>query len=341
MVENNVLFVDDEPLILKAIKRVLRKQPFKAHYADGGHQALALMERQPIQVIVSDLLMPEMDGLTLLKEVQKRYPETIRIVMSAVVDINPVLEAFHEGRIYRYIVKPYDERELLEIVDQAVNHWCKQQDDRDLSRKVQQKLQRMTNELECIQTDFNRAKIEASVDFLTGVGNRKAFKENLDLLSKKAADEDTPMSMLALDIDHFKSVNDKHGHNVGDEVLKLVAQKIKINVRGKDLIARYGGEEFAVLLPATPLGGASMLAENIRKSFSQDSLQLSETSKSLCKITVSIGTAEYRPGENLENFVNRADKALYHAKNNGRNNVATEIDLKKDIFQVYDSSLYC
>lgn len=195
------------------------------------------------------------------------------------------------------------------------------------TREVQTKLQKTTDELEFLQQEFERAKEEASVDFLTGVANRKTLKENLEILAKKAAAEGRPMSLLALDIDHFKKFNDTYGHLVGDEVLKFVAKTMKANVRGKDFIARYGGEEFMVLLPATPLDGAKQVAENIRTFFTKANLKTSATSKALGQITVSIGVAEYRPGEKLDGFVERADKALYHAKNTGRNRVATEKDL--------------
>ncbi|MBI5895251.1 MAG: GGDEF domain-containing protein [Desulfobacterales bacterium] len=190
--------------------------------------------------------------------------------------------------------------------------------------EIQRKLQETTIELETMQREFERAKMEASTDFLTGTANRKALKENLERLARNAVQEDKPLSLLLLDIDHFKKFNDEHGHLVGDEVLKFVAKKIKEYVRGRDFIARYGGEEFVVLLPSTPLGGAKILAENIRRFFDQANLKTMDNSKVLGRITLSIGAARYRHGEAIEEFIDRADKALYHAKTIGRNNVTTE-----------------
>jgi diguanylate cyclase len=192
---------------------------------------------------------------------------------------------------------------------------------------VKAKLEKRTSELESLQNEFEKAKMEASVDFLTSVANRKAFNENLETLARKAADEGKSLCLLVLDIDHFKKFNDTHGHIVGDEVLVFVAKTIKANVRGRDFIARFGGEEFVVLLPVTPIVGAAKVAENIRSFFAQAVLKTSATSKALGNITVSIGVAEYRPGEDLDGFVHRADEALYHAKNTGRNKVCTEYDL--------------
>jgi diguanylate cyclase len=194
------------------------------------------------------------------------------------------------------------------------------------SSEIQQRLQETTKELETLQRELERTKMEASVDFLTGLANRKSFKENLELLAGNAANEKKPLSLLLLDIDHFKNFNDEHGHLVGDDVLRFVAHKIKENVRGRDYIARYGGEEFAVLLPYTPLGGAKILAENIRHFFAQAILKTTDKSKTLGRLTLSIGAASYRHGEHLADFVERADKALYCAKNSGRNKVATETD---------------
>jgi diguanylate cyclase len=129
---------------------------------------------------------------------------------------------------------------------------------------------------------------------------------------------------LIIDIDHFKKFNDKYGHIVGDEVLKFVAKNIRKVVRGNDLVARIGGEEFAVILPETPLMGAVTVGENVRTSIARLKLERKGKTEKLETITVSIGAAQYQPGESLENFVNRADQALYSAKNAGRNRVTAE-----------------
>ena len=134
------------------------------------------------------------------------------------------------------------------------------------------------------------------------------------------------LSLLMIDIDNFKQFNDQHGHLTGDEVLKFMARKTKEIVRGRDFLARFGGEEFAVLLPHTPLSGAAVVAESIRKFFAQATLKSVTTSKRLGYMTVSIGVACYRPGEPLEHLINRSDLALYSAKEMGKNRVSTESD---------------
>ena len=131
-----VMFVDDEPQILKAIRRVVQKEPYQSLFVQGGAHALEQLQHTQVQVIVSDLKMPEMDGLTLLKEVQVNYPHTIRLVLSAVTDVGAVLEAVHEGRIYRYLTKPYDERELRQVIHQALDYWRVRKEKRDLQAQL-------------------------------------------------------------------------------------------------------------------------------------------------------------------------------------------------------------
>jgi two-component system sensor histidine kinase/response regulator len=131
-----IMFVDDEPRILKAIGRVVRQEPYLALFAEGGEQALEKMGQTPVQVIVSDLNMPEMDGLTLLRTVRRDYPETVRIILSAVTELDPILEAIHTGNIYRYITKPYEPRELVLILRQTLEVWLDQNEKRDLQKQL-------------------------------------------------------------------------------------------------------------------------------------------------------------------------------------------------------------
>ena len=122
-----------------------------------------------------------------------------------------------------------------------------------------------------------------------------------------------------LDIDYFKKFNDTYGHQVGDQVLKLVASTLKTGVKGGDIVARYGGEEFAIILPKTTKENAFTVAEHVRDSVSSKDIINRGTGKVLGQIRLSVGVSEYKPGESIEDLIERADKALYEAKNNGRN----------------------
>jgi diguanylate cyclase len=197
-------------------------------------------------------------------------------------------------------------------------------------KTVQTKLEETTDVLEALKKDFELVKTEALIDFLTGIPNRKAFDQAMIDMIREASSNKQDLSLLLIDIDHFKRFNDQFGHLIGDYVLKFVVKKIKEMVKGRDFLARFGGEEFAVILPQTPLAGAKTVAENIRSYFDQTKLKEIATLKSLGKISVSIGVAFYRPGEPQETFINRCDRALYTAKNGGRNQVAAEPDLQPD-----------
>jgi len=192
---------------------------------------------------------------------------------------------------------------------------------------IQHKLKETTDELEAIKKEFEKAKNEALVDFLTGIPNRKAFDKKLAVCIDETISNNEDLCLLVIDIDYFKRFNDNFGHIIGDEVLKIVARNVKDIVRGRDFFARFGGEEFVVILPQTPLSGAKTVAENIRNFFDRTKLKLVSTSKDLGKVTVSIGAAIYRYGEPIKEFIDRSDQALYFAKNTGRNRVASESDV--------------
>jgi diguanylate cyclase len=133
-----------------------------------------------------------------------------------------------------------------------------------------------------------------------------------------------PLSILLIDIDHFKQFNDNFGHGVGDQVLRLMANALRERVREQDLPARYGGEELVAVLPGTELGVCKAVAERIRKSVAKCRITRRSTGELLPAITVSIGVAQFRPGESMAQLIERCDGALYLAKRIGRNRVVTE-----------------
>ncbi len=190
----------------------------------------------------------------------------------------------------------------------------------ECGRTLRTQLDEATESFDVLKKKFVRAKKESSIDFLTGIPNRRYFEDTLASIVREATD---CVSILLVDIDHFKHFNDRHGHLIGDNVLRLVAKMIKKNVKGKDIVCRFGGEEFVVILPETTLGGALSVAENIRGYFSKKSLRAIAEDKDLGVLTVSIGAACHSPGESPRDLLRRADRALYHAKNTGRNRVTS------------------
>jgi diguanylate cyclase len=137
----------------------------------------------------------------------------------------------------------------------------------------------------------------------------------------QAGEQGAPVCLLMADIDHFKQFNDRHGHQMGDHVLRLAATILRQNVKGQDTVARYGGEEFAVILPATRLRDAFTLANRIRETVASKQISLRGQGSSLGRVTLSVGVSDYRSGERVAAWIERADKALYEAKKAGRNRV--------------------
>ncbi len=160
----------------------------------------------------------------------------------------------------------------------------------------------------------------AAVDPLTGVFNRRYAMNHLDAMIRRAGEAGTALSLMMLDIDRFKSVNDQFGHPAGDAVLKEFAQRVSANIRGLDMVARLGGEEFAVALPEAPLSATAVVAERVRAAIEAPSFTCGILPQPL-EITVSIGVSGLRAGDDATSLLSRADAALYEAKNSGRNRV--------------------
>lgn len=189
----------------------------------------------------------------------------------------------------------------------------------DETRNFESSLQQTTQEIQSLKVKLNTARKQATSDALTGLNNRRGFDTALNDVIKNRRSKKTDFCLIILDIDHFKTVNDTHGHLVGDKVLVGVAKQLSNMVRGNDYLARYGGEEFAIILPDTPITGAFTVAENIRRTIDRLRLKHITTGKKIGKVTVSIGLARYVPSESVEELLGRCDSALYKAKSLGRN----------------------
>ncbi|MFZ4541871.1 MAG: GGDEF domain-containing protein [Rickettsiales bacterium] len=181
-------------------------------------------------------------------------------------------------------------------------------------------------EIADLRENLARAMTEAERDFLTGTFNRKAFDKRLNEALLAAKTEEFELTLLMIDIDHFKHFNDNFGHLIGDEVLKIVAKTLTDTLKGMDCVARFGGEEFAVILPRTPITGGMVVAEAIRKSIASKELKRKTTGENFGVITVSIGVSAFRPAsDSSSSLIGRADEALYVAKGAGRNRAMLEV----------------
>ena len=177
--------------------------------------------------------------------------------------------------------------------------------------------------IEDLKADVEHIRGESLKDPLTSLSNRKHFEQMLaqTIAALAGPEKARPFSVLLIDIDHFKQFNDKHGHQIGDDVLRLIAQSLREAIRDRDLAARYGGEEFTVLLPDTDVDAAKAVAENIRAAIGRKVLRKRSTGETLGRVSVSIGAAQCQADEAGDSLIHRVDRLLYAAKQAGRNTV--------------------
>lgn len=188
-------------------------------------------------------------------------------------------------------------------------------------QRFEKQMKDVVSEIDSLKKELEQVKEESKTDTLTGISNRKAFDMALEHSIVNSRESNKPFSLLLLDIDHFKAFNDNYGHLIGDKVLRYVAASLKRNVKGNDFVARFGGEEFAIILPATSINGAITVAEQIRDAISSGKLKDNATDTSYGKLTISIGVSQFRASDLLNELLERVDKALYLAKEHGRNRV--------------------
>jgi diguanylate cyclase len=196
------------------------------------------------------------------------------------------------------------------------------------NRKLEARLSASREEIEQLQQNLEIVRTESLTDPLTTLANRKFFDAELDRTVAEAKTGYEPLALLMCDVDHFKAFNDRFGHLTGDQVLRLVAVSVKQIVRGEDIAARYGGGEFAIALPKTALRSAISVADQIRRAVMNKELMKRSSGERLGRVTISIGVALLRPTDTPQSLLDRADKCLYAAKHNGRNQVVAECDLE-------------
>ena len=296
----SILVVDDAPTNLQVLSGMLKDRGYKARPVRNGMLALQAARRDPPDLILLDINMPEMNGYEVCEHLKaddnlKGIPV---IFISALTEQLDKVKAFAIGGV-DYLTKPFQMEELHARVETHL------------------KLRRLQFELEEANERLANANVRLEVlavsDGLTGLKNRRAFQEKLQEEVGRAARYSVPLSLLLLDVDHFKQFNDTFGHPAGDGVLRDVARVLGENSRTTDFVARYGGEEFVILLPNTAQQGSVLVAERVRVAVEQRDWRERP-------ISVSIGVATLATvnGDGMV-LVQEADAALYRSKKNGRN----------------------
>ena len=297
-----LLLVEDSHTTTALLSKYLGSNYRLLHAEDGVSAWRMLTEHQEIDLVLTDINMPNMTGHQLLVKIRKsdepRFQNLPVIVMTTAEDNTDRNLAFLNGA-NDFITKPIDEMELLARVN------------------VHHKLSRTIRELE----ESRHALAElATTDPLTKLRNRRAFFDNGAKCLSLSKRYDSDLSVILLDIDFFKKINDTYGHHVGDEALLVVARILLELARDMDTVARIGGEEFAVLLPDTNRLGAAVLAERIRVAIEKEQYVVGDK---IISMTVSIGIASLRTdaSDSIDQMLSVADTRLYIAKKNGRNRI--------------------
>lgn len=312
-----VFLVDDQMMIAEAVRRALATEDIEFHYCQDPTEAVKMASELKPTIILQDLVMPELDGLTMVRFYRANpvLAQVPIIVLSTKEEPEIKSKAFAYGA-NDYLVKLPDKIELIARIRYHSRAYINQQE-RDEAFRALEKSQRELAEANQILQRLS------SLDGLTGIPNRRRFDEVLKAEWQRAIRHSTSISLIMLDIDFFKLYNDRYGHQGGDECLKSVARTLDESAqRESDIVARYGGEEFAVILPETGVKGAMEVAETMRGNIEQKNIP-HEASKVSDHVTVSMGVASWVPERDSQpdELISMADQALYKAKENGRNQV--------------------
>lgn len=216
-----------------------------------------------------------------------------------------------------------DREKIMTVVTGLISSTREMQ---ETNKALEARLIASKQEIGNLQQSLEAIRAESLTDPLTTLRNRKYFDRAIKAAVEDSTGSGEPLSLLMLDIDHFKSFNDNYGHLTGDHVLRLVAMSLKQTIKGQDMASRYGGEEFAVVLPKTALRQALTVADNIRRAVMSKQLKKKSTGEILGRVTVSAGVSMLQSGDDADRLIERADACLYAAKHNGRNRVIGEAD---------------
>ena len=298
-----VLVVDDSPVYRKLVEHALSQDSSAVLFATSGHQALEIFELEHPEIIITDWLMPDLTGIELCQRIREgTYASYIYvIILTSNAEKENVVMGFSAGAD-DYLTKPFHAAELLARV------------------RVGQRLIGLHRQ---IKTKSRLLEELALTDALTGLPNRRAIETWATRQLSGAARHGFPFWVVMIDLDHFKLVNDAHGHDAGDMVLRKFAEILKSNTRLSDISGRIGGEEFLQVITHADEASVALVLERIRSQFGAEKFLVNGAE---FVVTASFGVAGFL-GKNAPDFselVTRADAALYRAKHRGRNYVEVE-----------------
>ncbi len=295
--ENKILIVEDDAVIAQLLYQFLTRSGYQAITTPSAEEGEEILKNEEINIIITDIKLPGIDGITFTKNVKKQYN------LDVIITTGYSSEYFYEDAINNgasdLIFKPIRLNELMLRMNRVMRE------------------RSLINERDRMIENLRKLSIK---DSLTELYNSRHFYEQLDKEISRSDRYLHPLSLIFIDIDDFKAINDSYGHMVGDKALLLIAKKMKTSLRSLDTAYRFAGDEFTIILPETSSEKAKVVAERIISAMKHENLVIFD--KEIPKITLSIGIAEYIRNEEMEHFVHRADVTMYEAKKGGGNRIA-------------------
>ena len=297
-IDTGILIIDDDSSIRNSIHEFIGMAGYKSFETSSAEEALEILKTNTIHVVITDIRLPGMNGLELTDLIKNSYDTDVIVITGYIGDYS-YEEAINKGAS-DFVSKPIRFEELLLRLRRVLR-------ERNITKERALMLKRLQD--------------LAITDGLTKLYNSRYFYKQLDSEVNRSKRYNHPLSLLFMDIDHFKHYNDNYGHLEGDKVLAGVGKVIKSCLRKMDTAYRYGGEEFTVILPETSRGEVMTVAKRIKDVM--ENKKFSPQSGKSVSITISIGATEYCRDERISAFVQRADKAMYLSKQRGRNQIST------------------
>lgn len=340
-----IVCVDDEETVLRVLAHQLSVRfggSCEIASATSGEEAIALFDELDRDgaspaVVIADQIMPGMFGVDLLEVVDRRYPLATKVLLTGQAGLDAVIGGINRAHLNYYMAKPWDELALGLVVENLLRQFRLADENRrlvdtlsaknhtllEMNRELEAKIHERTHELAEANARLGQLAV---TDGLTGLYNHRHFHERLSLELERSQRSGRPVSLLMIDVDHFKAYNDTYGHPAGDEILRQLSQVLSSERRANDVVARYGGEEFAVILVDASKFTAAKIAEKLREDvfaheFPRRPRQDVRDNRE-GRLTISAGVATF-PDDALdpEALVAAADTALYAAKRSGRNRI--------------------
>ena len=306
-VRNSILVVDDQEDNVELLRARLAARGYDVRTASDGQQALDSVRENPPDLILLDVMMPKLSGIEVVRRIKSDDGlPFIAVIMQTALDSTEARVEGLDAGADDYITKPINFAELEARVRSMLR-----------IKKLQEDLESREHELEEMNDKLRRV---SQTDGLTGLDNRRYLEERLNEMFEHSLRLHEPLSAVMCDIDHFKSVNDTHGHQAGDAILRQFADLIKKQAREIDRVGRYGGEEFMIILPGTVLDAAVTFAERVREEIDNHVFKYEDLA---LERTVSCGVASW-PHPRIasrDELIRAADDSLYVAKETGRNKV--------------------